>query len=224
MWKNILYVGLLSALGSMLPFTIRFVQAKPLTQSQADGGAASVAKPAQFVRIELPGTNRILTLAEVEIFSSGKNVATTGKATQSTTDYDAGAMRAIDGNKHRDWSKAGQTHTSNAGSRSPWWELDLQTPTQIESIKIWNRLGYESRLSNCTITLLDANRKVIFQATKVAAGECLMVDVKSGKLTYLTYDDKPGTPKANEPRNRTAQSNRATRTKFERTDAGGSSE
>ena len=198
MWKNILPAGLLLALGLTTTSLDTSLQAQPRQQT-------TEAKPARFVRIELPGANRILTLAEVEVFSSGKNVATTGKATQSSTDYEAGAMRAIDGNKSRDWSKDGQTHTNNAGSRSPWWELDLQKPTQIESIKIWNREGFESRLSNCTVTLLDANRKTVFQATKVAAGECLIVDVKSGKLTYLTYDEKPSTPKANEPRNRTAQ-------------------
>ena len=39
------------------------------------------AKPARFVRIELPGDKRILTLAEVEVFSDGRNIASDGKAT-----------------------------------------------------------------------------------------------------------------------------------------------
>lgn len=43
-------------------------------------------KPTRFVRIELPGDKRILTLAEVEVFVAGKNIAPGGKATQSFID------------------------------------------------------------------------------------------------------------------------------------------
>ena len=100
-------------------------------------------KPARFVRIELPGDKRILTLAEVEVISAGKNIAPTGKATQSSTNGDAVAARAIDGNKDSDYNKKGQTHTSNAGTTLPWWELDLGQPKDIEKIGIWNRKGFE---------------------------------------------------------------------------------
>src|SRR5262249_42752799 len=46
-------------------------------------------RPAQtrFVRIELPGKERMLSLAEVQVLSGGTNVALKAKATQSTTDY-----------------------------------------------------------------------------------------------------------------------------------------
>ncbi len=53
----------------------------------ADSAAVPLVtgKPARFVRIELPGDKRILTLAEVEVFSAGRNIAASGKATQSST-------------------------------------------------------------------------------------------------------------------------------------------
>ncbi len=41
----------------------------------------------RIVRIELPGKQRTLTLAEVEIYSDGRNVALKKKATQSSTAY-----------------------------------------------------------------------------------------------------------------------------------------
>ena len=157
--------------------------------------AMTTGKPARFVRIELPGDKRILTLAEVEVMSGGKNIAPTGKATQSSTNGDAVAARAIDGNKDADYNKKGQTHTENAGTTLPWWELDLGQAKDIEKIGIWNRSGLASRLDGFTITLLDADRKEVFRATNVAAPEAMEIDVKNaGKLTYLTFDGKPGKP------------------------------
>jgi len=152
-------------------------------------------KPARFVRIELPGDKRILTLAEVEVISGGKNVAPGGKAAQSSTNGDATAARAIDGNKDSDYGKKGQTHTSNAGTTQPWWELDLGQATDVEKVGIWNRKGFESRLDGFTLSLLDADRRAVFRVADVAAAEVLQIDVKNGgKSTYLAYDGKPGAP------------------------------
>ncbi len=130
----------------------------------ADSAAVPLVtgKPARCVRIELPGDKRILTLAEVEVFSGGKNIATDGTATQSSTGTGGVAARAIDGNKDPDFRKQGQTHTSNAGEKNPWWELDLGQATDIEKIGIWNRSGFENRLDGYTIMLLDADRKDVF--------------------------------------------------------------
>ena len=123
----------------------------------ASAQPVNTGKPARFVRIELPGEKRILTLAEVEVFSGGKNIANSGKATQSSTNGAAVASRAIDGNKNPDFAKQGQTHTSNAGEKNPWWELDLGQAVDVEKIGIWNRKGFENRLDGFTITLLDAD-------------------------------------------------------------------
>jgi putative membrane-bound dehydrogenase-like protein len=154
----------------------------------------ATGKLARFVRIELPGEKRILTLAEVEVISGGKNVAANGAATQSSTHGTGAASKAIDGNKSPDWNKGGQTHTANAGETNPWWELDLKTPAEIEKVTIANRQGFEGRLDNFTITVLDAERKELFRAEKVAAPELLDFDVKNGKQTYLAYNGKPGAP------------------------------
>lgn len=157
-------------------------------------------KPARFVRIELPGEKRILTLAEVEVFSGGKNVAASGKAKQSSTNGDAGASRATDGNKDPDWGKGGQTHTSNAGEKNPYWELDLGKATDIEKIGVWNRSGFERRLAGFTLTLLDADRKEVFQAKDIAAPQAMEIDIRNGgAVRYLTYGGKPGESFGKEP-------------------------
>ena len=157
----------------------------------------ALSKPARFVRIELPGDKRILTLAEVEVISAGKNVAKDGKATQSSTHGGAGAARALDGNKDPDYTKGGQTHTVNAGSTNPWWEVDLGVPKDIETIGIWNRKDFESRLNGFTLTLLDSDRKEVFRAVDFAAPESMVIDIKNkGKAAYLTYAGKPAEPAA----------------------------
>jgi hypothetical protein len=46
--------------------------------------AASFGTPVRYVRVELPGPARTLTLAEVEIESGGENVARGGRASQSS--------------------------------------------------------------------------------------------------------------------------------------------
>lgn len=164
-------------------------------EAKKPAATLKTGKPARFVRIELPGNKRILTLAEVEVISGGKNVATDAKATQSSTNGGGVAAKALDGNKDPDWNKGGQTHTANAGTTNPWWEVDLGQAVDVEKVGIWNRSGYESRLDGFTLTLLDGDRKEVFRVSNVAAPEIMEVDVKGGgKQTYLSYNGKPGKP------------------------------
>jgi putative heme-binding domain-containing protein len=131
---------------------------------------APAAPVGRFVRIELPGRQRTLTLAEVEVFSDGANVATRGKASQSTTAHGGDAARGIDGNKAGSYSASGQTHTQE-NTQNPWWELDLGAQLPIESVVVYNRTDGElgSRLEGFNLQVLDQNRKVVFQADKVPA-------------------------------------------------------
>jgi putative membrane-bound dehydrogenase-like protein len=183
------------ACGLIAAVAVHSVSAAPLAKEKPKG-EVTTGKPARFVRIEIPG-KRILTLAEVEVISGGKNIAKTGKATQSSTDSGGVASRAIDGNKSSNWGDGGQTHTDNGGSTNPWWELDLGSAVDIESVGIWNRADFESRLDQFTLTLLDADRAVVFQRSGIKAPQVMAVDVKNaGKLSYFDYDGKPGKPAA----------------------------
>ncbi len=126
----------------------------------------------RYVRIELPGRQRTLTLAEVEVYSNGQNVARKGKATQSTTDHGGEASRAIDGNKSGTFGAGGQTHTKE-GQRNPWWELDLGADLPIESIVVYNRTdgNLSRRLEGFTLRVLDKDRNTTFEKTRVPAPE-----------------------------------------------------
>jgi hypothetical protein len=111
----------------------------------------------RYVRIELPGNDAYLNMAEVQVFSRGKNIATAGTAKQSTTGYDRPAALAIDGNTNGDFAAESVSTTGNGDD--PWWEVDLGSPQPIEAIVLWNRTdaGTE-RLKNFRVIALDDNR------------------------------------------------------------------
>ena len=121
----------------------------------------------QFIRIDLPGTGKMLSLAEVQVYSGETNIAREGKATQVSTAFDGEASRAIDGNMNGDYFAANSvTHT--ATQDDPWWELDLGKPSPIDKLAIWNRTGgggLEERLAGAVIRVLDANRKELFSTS-----------------------------------------------------------
>jgi len=121
----------------------------------------------RFVRIELPGKQRTLTLAEVEIYSDGRNVARKGKATQSSVGAGGVASRAIDGNKSGAYNDNGATH-SKEGEDGPWWEVDLGGEYPIELIEIYNRTdgNLGTRLNNFTLKILNAKGDTVFEKTK----------------------------------------------------------
>ncbi|WP_439627918.1 PVC-type heme-binding CxxCH protein [Gemmata sp.] len=129
-----------------------------------NSGKAAVGR---YVRIELPGKQRTLTLAEVEVFSDGTNVARKGKATQSSTSNNAGAGKAIDGNRSGAFADGGQTHTQE-GTDDPWWEVDLGADLPIEKIVVWNRTdgNLNTRLKDFTVRVLDAKKQEVFLSEK----------------------------------------------------------
>jgi glucose/arabinose dehydrogenase len=120
---------------------------------------------AQYVRVELPHRG-VLTLAEVEILSRGKNVARGGAASQSSTDHNGLAPRAIDGNTDGRYGGGTSTHTKDEDN--PWWEVDLGGVYPIDAITIWNRTegNLGDRLNNFKLSILDRNRKVVFVIDK----------------------------------------------------------
>jgi hypothetical protein len=136
-----------------------------LSAAVAPGHPKSVT--ARFVRVENPGSGRILSLAEVQVFSGSANVAARGKASQSSTDYEGVAKLAIDGSTNGDFNVHSTTHTRMEDS--PWWEVDLGAEVPVNEIAIWNRTdgGVGARLSNFRVQALAADRKPVWE-TKVA--------------------------------------------------------
>jgi putative heme-binding domain-containing protein len=135
--------------------------------STAPQGKATLGR---YVRVELPGRQKTLTLAEVEVYSEGNNVARQGKASQDSTASGGDASKAIDGNTSGAYANGGQTH-SQEGARNPWWEVDLGADLRIDSILIYNRTdgNFGKRLDGFTLKVLDSSRNVVFQKDKLPA-------------------------------------------------------
>ncbi len=119
----------------------------------------------RFVRIELPRPGA-LSLAEVQVFSGGKNIAVGGKAIQSSTANGAEASRAIDGKTDGAFNNGSVTHT-NEKDKKPYWELNLGSEQAIDSIAVWNRTDgdgkYASRLEGFRLIVLDGKHKEVWK-------------------------------------------------------------
>jgi hypothetical protein len=137
----------------------------------------SSSQLARFVRIELPGEEKILSLAEVQVFRGTENIAKLGKASQSSEGFGGSASRAIDGKTDGDYTKNSVTHTEK--SSAPWWEVELADPTPIDKVVVWNRTDnkLEDRLSGAIVKVLTGDRAVIgeFRIEKGAASHEIQV-------------------------------------------------
>jgi azurin/glucose/arabinose dehydrogenase len=181
----------LSALSSLQDTALRataYDLVKPLVTTvpaalQKETGGSE----ARFVRIELPRKGT-LTLAEVQIFSNGQNIATSGKATQSSVSNDGEAKRAIDGKTDGSYNSGTQTHTEE-NENKPWWEVDLGKNASIDGIVIWNRsedAALAKRLEGFTLTVLDANRHEVFKkAGNPAPKESVRIELKGDPVGAL---------------------------------------
>ncbi|NOX56667.1 MAG: hypothetical protein GXP27_19920, partial [Planctomycetes bacterium] len=115
------------------------------------------------IRIQIIGRTEYLHLAEVQVFSQGKNIARQGRARQSSSSWQAPARLAIDGNTSGLWSDRSVCHTKR--EHEPWWELDLGSTQPIDRIVIWNRTdgGLQTRLVPCRVSVLDEAGRVVWQ-------------------------------------------------------------
>ncbi len=119
---------------------------------------------ARFVRVSLPGAARTLTLAEVEVWSGGRDVALDGTASQSSENWGGVAERGIDGITSGAWVDGGQTHTME-DLPDPWWEVDLGAEHAVDAVSLWNRTDgdFETRLDGYRLALLDAERRPVHE-------------------------------------------------------------
>jgi len=117
----------------------------------------------RYVRIELAGQERILSLAEVQVLQKDNNLALMGKASQSSTAYEGLAGLAIDGNTNGNYEEAKST-THTEASTDPWWEVDLGAIHPIDRVVVWNRTDNElqGRLADFKIVILDEHRQPVW--------------------------------------------------------------
>ena len=163
---------------------------------------------ARYVRVELPGDNRILALAEVQVFADNENIAPQGKASQSSTSFQGPAKLAVDGRTDGDFDNKSVTHT--AEEMNPWWEVDLGKATSIDRVVLWNRTDndLQSRLKDCRVVVLDDTRQVLWQQT---AAEAPRAELELSLTAPTKVDLKAPVPISSRPAFRRPRPSTATR-------------
>ena len=126
-------------------------------------------------------TGQPIQIFELQVFSSGINIALTGKATQSSS-WSSGtvASKAIDGSS---------TTFSHTNDPDAFLAVDFGGMHSIESVVIVNRFCKDStdspgclcRLSNATMSLMDNNGDII--TTRTIGNTC--------GVTSLTFSFDP---------------------------------
>lgn len=135
----------------------------------------------RFVRLELSGEGRILSVAEVQAFAGGFLHKPAG-ATQSSVGYNGPAKLAIDGNTSGIYTDGSVTHT--ATEKDPWFELDLGQERPIDQVHFWNRADGDlyKRLDGVRVSVLNDAREVQWSG-RVAKTQKLDTIVDLQKLT-----------------------------------------
>lgn len=160
-----------------------FVETRVRAVVQPPAGARGPT--ARFVRIELPGNDKILQLAEVQVFSGATNVAQQGTATQKSTFAEAVAARANDGNTDGEYDKGSVAHTA-VPTNDPWWEVDLKSSQQIDRIVVWNRKEAGERLGGFRIVALDEKRQPVWEKPANAAAESIPFNLNGQRELVFT--------------------------------------
>ncbi|MDP7188499.1 MAG: HEAT repeat domain-containing protein [Phycisphaerales bacterium] len=129
------------------------------------GGPSPTDEPilGRYVRIELDGP-ATLTLAEIEVMSGGENVALGQPCSQSTTNWDGVADRAVDGDSNGTWGAGVSTHTIE-DQTDPWWEVDLVATQPIDRVVVYNRTDrpHDQRLEGFRLVVLDDEHNPVWQ-------------------------------------------------------------
>ncbi len=147
----------------------------------------------RYVRVELPGQDRVLALAEVQVFGNGDNLAPTATSSQSSTAGDSVAKFANDGRTNGNAEKAPVTSLTEK-TDNPWWELDLKATAPVERIVVWKRTdgSFGAELAGARVTLLDEKRAVVWSATlataPAASAEFAVSGVQPIRLAFVQAD------------------------------------
>lgn len=172
---------------------------KASLQNESDDADSVVRVRPRYVRVELPGKDKILSLAEVEVFVKDadgnlKNIATNGKASHSTNYKTGPASLAIDGVTDGDYHRSSSVTHTEIGGTDPWWEVDLGAGQPLEKIVLWNRTDgqYSSRLKDYRVVLLGEDHETQYVVTPKTPSPSLEIAVleeaqKSDETSSLQF-------------------------------------
>jgi len=115
----------------------------------------------RYVKLMTNEERTYLSLAEVQVFSGGKNVALQGKASQSVPDKKMGAAMAIDNRLNADGfrtedGKYARSMVKTRGKKGPaWWKVDLGKIYDIDRIVVHSPTAYSQRINPFYVMVLN---------------------------------------------------------------------
>ncbi|CAH1264689.1 TMEM2 [Branchiostoma lanceolatum] len=113
----------------------------------------------RYVGISAPGSSRVLTLCEVQVFVVQiTNLALRQPAYQSSVSWNGPPGLAVDGGRGGAYHDGSCTHTDTEDS--PWWYVDLGGTQEVDYITIFNRLDCCSDRINYFNVHIGDNRDV----------------------------------------------------------------
>ncbi|EJK72342.1 hypothetical protein THAOC_06137, partial [Thalassiosira oceanica] len=134
------------------------------------------------VCIRLPDLGT-LNMAEVQVMGfrvrveNAVNLALHKPAWQSSTVAGGDASRAVDGDTNGNYTGNSVTHTENNPSVPPEWWVDLQFPSVIREIIVYNRVDYNSdHLVGAVVSLHRMNSDGEWEILKEAVDQPLTSD------------------------------------------------
>ena len=123
----------------------------------------------RYVKVQIPGAGKILSLGEVQVFAMVNgvetNVALAGSATQISTYIDStadtfGSEKCNNGEAGGDRSNV--CHTDS--EQDPWWKVELASSYAITRVVVWNlRYCCSEQLSGALVSLLNDGENVLEQ-------------------------------------------------------------
>lgn len=112
---------------------------------------------ARIIRVKnRPGEHLHMQQVEVYDARTGKNVAPSGQASESTSGWEGDAWRTIDEctDEYEPWPSCG--HTSNGNDE--WWQVELNEPTPVSFIVVFNRNdGCQERLRGAKLQVIGGS-------------------------------------------------------------------
>lgn len=138
----------------------------PLTTTLDKRGVLHIPAPSKKVdtiTIFIPGSGKTLNLSEVEIISKKKNIASEAKATQSSKYDDVFIAELL-----TDGDKKTFAH-SKQNDHNPSFIFTFKSPVKIDSVRIYNRTGYEKRFDEEQISFSLSGKPLLTIKAKTKA-------------------------------------------------------
>lgn len=135
-------------------------QPEPVTQPVPEPVPVKVSR---IIITKKSSANRILSLAEVQLFNGDEQISIeNGTATQSSTfDKNTAASKAIDGGNK--FNINGKSVSSTTFGKDHWWKVVLKKPVDATKVRIYNTLDTLTHLEGAILKVRDEKNVPILE-------------------------------------------------------------